>query len=574
MGAQLDALLVKLASGGTPWKRAVDLATTANITLSGLQTIDGQTTVEGRRVLVKDQTAPAQNGVYIARSATWTRAEDMDRDSYAQLGTLVRVMRGSANGGKLFYISAPTSGDIRIGSTSTTWSEWAGGGGSGTVTPDPDELVLRDGTGQAYATAFLGPAAAPASLTSQSGQRAEVVGAANVEVVATTGTASLSANAGGATVSAIGATSDVTLDAGRDIIVDVGSASDEIAIKAGGVTKATITPGSGTTTLSSTQGVAVTSSTNITITGSTAAVQSSAGVGALVTASGADVTIGDGDEPAALTITPNGAGGTTTIAGFQPLSLSAAGAMTVQPAQSTSGAGPDLTIGGGAGQTPGTHAPGDVRIDLGTRVGNTGGRVEFIDDGTLLGTINAGPNFANYMTLSHERTNSGLIVSASSTGSVVATIASAGVQFTATAANSYASFLASVRNTLNPSGVQFEAFRPGSATIASATTTSVVTLATVAGRVYQCIGFMTVSNDTDDEGAAYMVHAAFKRVSGTVTQIGSTEDVVTPKEDAGQTGLAAVLDFSGTDIRLRLTTDAADTVNVNGVLLVYERVLA
>jgi hypothetical protein len=116
--------------------------------------------------------------------------------------------------------------------------------------------------------------------------------------------------------------------------------------------------------------------------------------------------------------------------------------------------------------------------------------------------------------------------------------------------------------------------RVGSAAIGSATTTSVVTYATEAERVYQVIGHLTVSNDTDNEGAAYMVRAAFKRVGGTVTQIGSTQTIAADLEDAGQTGLSAVLDFSGTDIRLRLVTDAADTVNVNGVLMIYERILA
>jgi hypothetical protein len=63
-------------------------------------------------------------------------------------------------------------------------------------------------------------------------------------------------------------------------------------------------------------------------------------------------------------------------------------------------------------------------------------------------------------------------------------------------------------------------------------------------------------------------------VAGTVTQIGSTQIIAADLEDAGQTGLSATIDFSGTDIRSRLTTDAADTVNANGALLILERVLA
>lgn len=54
------------------------VATTANITLSGLQTIDGVTVAAGDRVLVKNQTTASQNGIYVASAIAWTRATDMD----------------------------------------------------------------------------------------------------------------------------------------------------------------------------------------------------------------------------------------------------------------------------------------------------------------------------------------------------------------------------------------------------------------------------------------------------------------------------------------------------------------
>ena len=59
-------------------KAAVIAATTVNITLSGLQTIDGYTTLAGDRILVKNQTLSQFNGIYIASATTWTRALDMD----------------------------------------------------------------------------------------------------------------------------------------------------------------------------------------------------------------------------------------------------------------------------------------------------------------------------------------------------------------------------------------------------------------------------------------------------------------------------------------------------------------
>jgi hypothetical protein len=63
---------------GLSWKNSVRVATTANIALTGIQTIDGNLLVAGDRVLVKDQTAPAENGLYVAGTGAWTRTTDAD----------------------------------------------------------------------------------------------------------------------------------------------------------------------------------------------------------------------------------------------------------------------------------------------------------------------------------------------------------------------------------------------------------------------------------------------------------------------------------------------------------------
>jgi len=59
-------------------KASVVAATTANITLSGAQTIDGVSVVAGNRVLVKDQTNTYENGIYVCASGSWSRATDAD----------------------------------------------------------------------------------------------------------------------------------------------------------------------------------------------------------------------------------------------------------------------------------------------------------------------------------------------------------------------------------------------------------------------------------------------------------------------------------------------------------------
>lgn len=75
------------------------VATTANITLSGTQTIDGVAVVADDRVLVKNQTTTTENGIYIVAASTWSRATDMDGNNDVKKGTLVYVHSGSTNVG-------------------------------------------------------------------------------------------------------------------------------------------------------------------------------------------------------------------------------------------------------------------------------------------------------------------------------------------------------------------------------------------------------------------------------------------------------------------------------------------
>lgn len=106
----------------------VRVATTANITLSGTQTIDAVAVVAGDRVLVKDQTTGSQNGIWVVAAGSWQRATDAD-DSGLDLvsGTLIWVRQGTANGGKFFYVT--TNDPITIGSTSIAFATFTGGGG-------------------------------------------------------------------------------------------------------------------------------------------------------------------------------------------------------------------------------------------------------------------------------------------------------------------------------------------------------------------------------------------------------------------------------------------------------------
>lgn len=88
-------------------KQSVRAATTANITLSGVQTIDGVALTVGERVLVKDQTAAAQNGIYLVAAQGWTRATDADNGTKLSSGARVAVEEGAVNSGKVWYLATP-----------------------------------------------------------------------------------------------------------------------------------------------------------------------------------------------------------------------------------------------------------------------------------------------------------------------------------------------------------------------------------------------------------------------------------------------------------------------------------
>lgn len=94
---------------GVKPKQAVRVATTAAQNLAtdfeNGDVIDGITLATGDRVLVKDQAAPAQNGIYIVQaSGAAVRATDFDNTSPTDEinGAWVGVQVGTANGGKVF----------------------------------------------------------------------------------------------------------------------------------------------------------------------------------------------------------------------------------------------------------------------------------------------------------------------------------------------------------------------------------------------------------------------------------------------------------------------------------------
>jgi len=136
-------------------KDSVHVATTGNITLSGTQTIDGIDVEAGDRVLVKNQTAGADNGIYVAAGGAWSRATDANTSSEVTPGMFVFVEEGTANGDNGFVLT--TDAPITLDTTSLTFTQFSGAGqitaGDGlsksgnTLSVDDDNITLvADGT--------------------------------------------------------------------------------------------------------------------------------------------------------------------------------------------------------------------------------------------------------------------------------------------------------------------------------------------------------------------------------------------------------------------------------------------
>ena len=156
---------------GLSAKDSVRVATTANGTLASAfangQTVDGVTLATGDRVLLKNQTAGAENGIYtVNASGAPTRAVDFDANAEVAKGAFIFVEEGTSNANAGFVLT--TDGAITLGTTALAFTQFSGAGqitagdgiaksgntlsvdipGSDEMTGDvvdTDELLISDG---------------------------------------------------------------------------------------------------------------------------------------------------------------------------------------------------------------------------------------------------------------------------------------------------------------------------------------------------------------------------------------------------------------------------------------------
>jgi hypothetical protein len=113
-------------SQGLDIKEGVKVATTANITLSGTQTIDGVAVSADERVLVKNQSTASENGLYLCKASTWARTDDLAAGDDAS-SVFVFVDQGTVNADN-GYVCSTNKGSAVVGTNNLTFVQFSGAG--------------------------------------------------------------------------------------------------------------------------------------------------------------------------------------------------------------------------------------------------------------------------------------------------------------------------------------------------------------------------------------------------------------------------------------------------------------
>ena len=111
---------------GLDFKQSVRAATTTSISLSGTQTVDGVSLIAGDRVLVKDQTAANQNGIYVVAAGSWSRASDSDNSPGGEVsaGMYAFVEEGTTYASSGWVLAS--ANPITLGSTNLSFQQFNG----------------------------------------------------------------------------------------------------------------------------------------------------------------------------------------------------------------------------------------------------------------------------------------------------------------------------------------------------------------------------------------------------------------------------------------------------------------
>jgi hypothetical protein len=166
----VNLLALQSYAAGISWKQPCAVGTLTNITLSGLQTIDGYTTLAGDRVLVKDQTNAANNGIYLASATAWTRS--LDADQWNDFISAISFLEYGTQAGGAWFCTAVPGGTLGV--TALNWSQFTTSAtysaGTGLTLTGSVFSITPVGTASTYGSATQ----TPVFTTNASGQVSSV----------------------------------------------------------------------------------------------------------------------------------------------------------------------------------------------------------------------------------------------------------------------------------------------------------------------------------------------------------------------------------------------------------------
>jgi hypothetical protein len=116
----VNLLALQSYVAGISWKQPCAVATLTAITLSGLQSIDGYTTLANDRVLVKNQANAAFNGIYLASAGAWTRS--LDANVWDEFVSAISFIEYGTQAGGAWFCTATPGGTLGV--TALNWSQF------------------------------------------------------------------------------------------------------------------------------------------------------------------------------------------------------------------------------------------------------------------------------------------------------------------------------------------------------------------------------------------------------------------------------------------------------------------
>ena len=229
--------LAATALAGLHFHDPVETATSSNITLSGLSAVNGYTPIAGDRILVKDQSTQADNGVYVAASGAWSRATDFD--SWDEVYTSAVYTKQGNFSGESFITTVASTGTVGVTaitfalfSTDAVYSAGTGLTLTGTTfaldtttqyvvpsqTGQSGKYLTTDGTTSSWGTVSSYSAPTLGSTLISSGATVTTVSALTVNNTTITGTTTASGT--------ITTTGDIVMNG----TLGVGSVTDEFQL--------------------------------------------------------------------------------------------------------------------------------------------------------------------------------------------------------------------------------------------------------------------------------------------------------------------------------------------------------